>query len=282
MRMRALILTLTLLGFAGAPLLASHPAEAPTVYRVRPGTVVLACGGFDGHCELRHLNGTIEVSPGWNGHFTGDSLPPAIVESKLQLVTAGGQAYPFPATGDLALTALEGFPDGGGLRFRSPAESQQTADLLFTIFRDGQSFDGGLVLSGFYDEGCCDRFRIELGNVVLRADRGLASLDLHGGRFHVVAQWQATRDRTGIGHPVAFDDQSGHFWFGSPENPEVFVKVLDACAVNGRYWLFAGGLTNLGVQISFFDDRVDFAIPATNTLGTPFATFIDTVGFPCD
>jgi hypothetical protein len=262
--------------------LASHPVEGPTIYRVRPGSTVLACGGFDGHCEIRQLRGTIEVFPGYNGHFTGDGLPPAIVESKLELVTLGGHASAFPSPGDLPLTALDGFPDGGRLRFESPAGSQQTVDLSLTPFRDGAGASGGYALGGFYDEGCCDRFRVDFGNVVLRPDRGLASLDLQGGRFHVVAQWYASQGRHGIGHPVALDDQSGHFWFFSPDNPEIFVKVLDACTVNGRYWLFAGGLTNLGVEISFFDDRSDFAIPVANVLGTPFVTFIDAVGFPCD
>jgi hypothetical protein len=266
----------------GAPALAAHPIEGPTIYRVRPGTTVLACGGFDGHCEIRQLRGTLEVIPGYNGHFTGDGAPPAIIESKLELVTSGGGASPFPAPGDLQLTELEGFPDGAGLRFASPAGNQQTVDLILIPFRDGAGAGGGYALGGFYDEGCCDRFLIDLGNVVLRPDRGLASLDLQGGRFHVLVQWEASMGRQGAGQPVALDDQSGHFWFFSPDNPEVFVKVLDACAVNGRYWLFAGGLTNLGVEISFFDDRSDFAIPVANTLGTPFATYIDAVAFPCD
>ena len=47
-------------------------------------------------------------------------------------------------------------------------------------------------------------------------------------------------------------------------------------------YLVAGGLTNLGVEISFFDEQVDFAIAAKNHLGTPFVTFIDTIGFPCE
>jgi hypothetical protein len=266
----------------GAPASAAHPIAAPTTYRVRPGSTVLACGGFDGHCEIRHLRGTIEIFSGYNGHFTGDGLPPAIVHSALELVTTGGHASPFPAAGDLPLTSLEGFPDAGRLRFESPAGSQQTAELVFIPFRDGAGASGGYALDGFYDEGCCDRFRVDFGNVVLRQDRGLASLDLHDGRFHVVVEWQASPGLHGTGHPVALDDDSGHFWFFSPDNPEVFVKVLDACAVNGRYWLFAGGLTNLGVEIAFFDDRTDFAIPASSPLGAPFATFIDGVGFPCD
>jgi hypothetical protein len=206
-----------------------------------------------------------------------------VVDSDLELVTAGGHANPFPQPGDLQLTELEGkTTDAQRIVLTSPVGSFQTVELTLTPFVGEPGSPGGLILDGFYDEGCCDRFRIDLGNVVLRPDSSVTSLDLHDRRFRVVAHWRASAGRSGDGHPVALDHASGYFWFFQPDNPEVFVKVLDACAVNGRYWLFAGGLTNLGVDLSFFDDRVDFAIPVTNPLGRKFATFIDTTGFPCD
>jgi hypothetical protein len=200
----------------------------------------------------------------------------------LEVTTPGGFAAPFPGSSDLPLTALEGSDDGAPLRFVSPAGSAQTAELVLTPFRDGASASGGYAISGFYDEGCCDRFRIELGNVVLRADRAANALEFQGGRFRATATWRAASGRQGTGTPVAIDDASGFFWFFTPNNPEVFVKVLNACAINNRYWIFAGGLTNLGVQIAISDQRSDLVFPIINPLGSNFATFIDTSSFACE
>jgi len=40
---------------------------------------------------------------------------------------------------------------------------------------------------------------------------------------------------------------------GNPDNPEVFVKLIDGRAVNGRWWVFWGGLTDLDYEISVRD-----------------------------
>ena len=39
----------------------------------------------------------------------------------------------------------------------------------------------------------------------------------------------------------------------SPANLEIFVKVIDGCGFNGHYWVFASGLTNLGVSLRVTD-----------------------------
>jgi hypothetical protein len=280
-RGRTTALVAALVAGLAVPAFATHPIPAPFVYRVRPGTTVVACGGFAFRCEVWQLRGTLEVF--FEFHDDEGVLGPSIISSHLELVTAGGHAMPFPHGGDLPLTALEGSTQAGGrLRFVSPAGSLQTVELTLTSFvRDFERVEGQ-VLDGFYDEGCCDRFRIDLGNVVLLPDRGVASLDLHDGRFHVVARWRASGERSGEGQPVPLDRASGYFWFFQPDNPEVFVKILDACIIKGRYWLFAGGLTNLDVEITFVDDRSDGAIVASNPLGQSFATFIDTTGFACN
>ena len=40
---------------------------------------------------------------------------------------------------------------------------------------------------------------------------------------------------------------------GNPNNPEVFVKLLDGTAINGEYWFFYGGLTNLEYTVMVTD-----------------------------
>ncbi|HEU4524230.1 MAG TPA: hypothetical protein VFR62_04375 [Gemmatimonadales bacterium] len=58
----------------------------------------------------------------------------------------------------------------------------------------------------------------------------------------------------GTGHKAsAFaaltSEQTGHFWFQSPVNAEVSVKVVDGRGVNGRLWLFIAPLTTLGFEV---------------------------------
>ena len=55
--------------------------------------------------------------------------------------------------------------------------------------------------------------------------------------------------RTGPGQAIPQNDLFGFFSLpaltSSPENPEVFVKILDGTAINGEYWVFYGHLTDL-------------------------------------
>jgi hypothetical protein len=64
---------------------------------------------------------------------------------------------------------------------------------------------------------------------------------------------------------------AGLFWFFGPANPELLVKVLDGCAINGHYWLFVSGGTNVGVDLDATDTltgrRISVANPDRQTLG---------------
>jgi photosystem II stability/assembly factor-like uncharacterized protein len=55
--------------------------------------------------------------------------------------------------------------------------------------------------------------------------------------------------RVGAGVATPMNDLWGYFSIpaitGNPNNPEVFVKMLDGTALNGAYWFFYGGLTDL-------------------------------------
>lgn len=55
--------------------------------------------------------------------------------------------------------------------------------------------------------------------------------------------------RTSSGFALPQTDGFGFFSLpgitSDPENPEVFLKVLDGTPVNGQYWVFFGGLTDL-------------------------------------
>lgn len=75
-----------------------------------------------------------------------------------------------------------------------------------------------------------------------------------GGRFRVELTYSdPRRGLSGLGRGVALTGDSGYFWFFAPDNVEVVVKVLDGRAVNGHYWVFYGGLTDLGFTLTVTD-----------------------------
>lgn len=78
-----------------------------------------------------------------------------------------------------------------------------------------------------------------------------AQLDLGDeGQFQVRVNWSNPRDgSSGSGHARKLARDSGAFWFFSPDNLEVTVKVLDGRAVNGKWWVFIASMTDLRLEI---------------------------------
>lgn len=109
---------------------------------------------------------------------------------------------------------------------------------------------------------------------------GAQPLSLLGDRFHVEASWRTAAGATGTGTPVSLTDETGYFWFFSPTNTEVVVKVLDACSgPSSRFWVFAGGLTDTEVTLTVTDEANGVKKVYHNPLGTPFAPIQDTAAF---
>jgi hypothetical protein len=104
-----------------------------------------------------------------------------------------------------------------------------------------------------------------------------AGLCLGDGRFQVRAAWQQGTDG-GVAEAVPLSTDTGTFSFFDRDNVELVVKVLDACSVNGRYWVFTGGLTDVGVAIEVVDRTTGERIEYTSASGRPFAPILDTGG----
>ena len=81
-------------------------------------------------------------------------------------------------------------------------------------------------------------------------------LTLRGGRFDLEVDWQ-TSSRAGVGQAVGLSDDTGYFWFSTPENAEILVKVLDACGLAGfnNFWAFSTALSNLEYQMRVTDTQ---------------------------
>ncbi|HEX4959486.1 MAG TPA: hypothetical protein VF173_01510 [Thermoanaerobaculia bacterium] len=107
---------------------------------------------------------------------------------------------------------------------------------------------------------------------------GDARLCLAGGRFQVEAHWTTTSGN-GPGHAVALTPDTGYFWFFDATNVEVVLKVLDACTFNQRFWVFAGGLTNIQVHLTVTDTQTGAVKTYDNPQGKAFQPVQDTGAF---
>ncbi len=105
------------------------------------------------------------------------------------------------------------------------------------------------------------------------------TLCLNGNRFSVTATYRTSDGRSGPATGTELTDDSGYFYFFSSANIEVVVKVLNACGVNNRYWVFAAGLTNVEVTLNVVDTRSGAPKTYFNPLGTAFAPVQDTSAF---
>ena len=102
---------------------------------------------------------------------------------------------------------------------------------------------------------------------------------LRNGRFRVTAEFA-----TGPGAPqpmsgATLTDDTAYLWFFDPNNVEVFLKVVDGCALNDRFWVFAAGLTNVEVRITVEDTQTGTQKVYVNSGGTAFQPIQDTAAF---
>jgi ELWxxDGT repeat protein len=101
---------------------------------------------------------------------------------------------------------------------------------------------------------------------------------LADGRFAVEASWRDFQGRTGMGMAVPLTSDTGYFWFFAPTNVEVMLKVLDGRALNGKFWVFYGALSNVEYSLTV----TDLATGTVRTYRNPsghFASVADTGAF---
>ena len=103
---------------------------------------------------------------------------------------------------------------------------------------------------------------------------------LNQDRFWVSVDFQGHSGPPGVGHLVAGrSEDSAIFWFFQPDNWEVMVKVLDACGVNGHYWVFAAATTDVEYNLTVWDLYTGQASSYFNPLGQAAPAVTDTAAF---
>lgn len=107
-------------------------------------------------------------------------------------------------------------------------------------------------------------------------------LCLGDGRFDVTAEFfDPSVEKWLSGRVTAFSRDTGFFTFFDRTNIEIMAKVLDACAINQRYWVFAGGATDLGVRLTVLDNATATSSLYESEAGQPFRAITDITAFPC-
>jgi hypothetical protein len=103
------------------------------------------------------------------------------------------------------------------------------------------------------------------------------------GRFKVEVAYDATpASGSGPASVVLESGASVKFTFFDPSNIEMILKVLNACSPPfNHWWVFAGGLTNVGVSITVTDTSTGAKKTYSSTKGTLFQPFADTAAFDC-
>jgi 6-phosphogluconolactonase len=108
---------------------------------------------------------------------------------------------------------------------------------------------------------------------------GPTTLCLNNARFRVQATFDAGAAGSGMAQAVRLTADTGYLWFFSADNVEAIVKVLNGCGLNSRYWVFAGGLTNVKVTLTVTDTQAGQSWQYSNRANTVFAPIQDTSAF---
>jgi hypothetical protein len=95
------------------------------------------------------------------------------------------------------------------------------------------------------------------GNLIRQAACGEDAVFVSNDRFQLTARWTTADGRSGAAKGRELTGNSGYFTFFGDDNPELVVKVLDACDLEGfkSFWVFAAGLTDVGVTLTVVDTQ---------------------------
>src|SRR5260370_1779106 len=107
---------------------------------------------------------------------------------------------------------------------------------------------------------------------------GATALCLAADRFKLEAFWRDFQGNSGAGQALPLTADTGTFWFFSPDNIEVIVKVLDGRALDGHFWVFYGALSNVEYSLTVTDTATGLARRYFNPLGQ-LASVGDTTAF---
>lgn len=106
---------------------------------------------------------------------------------------------------------------------------------------------------------------------------------LRDGRFDLQVSWRTAGGESGTGTLAREPTRdSALFYFFSPENWELMVKVLDGCSINGHYWVFAAASTDVAYDVVVTDLLTARTYSFGNRAGEPAVALTELNAFPCN
>ncbi len=109
------------------------------------------------------------------------------------------------------------------------------------------------------------------------------ALCLAAERFRVEATFFAAQTGSGVARMVPLNANSGTMTFFSPQVSEVLIKVLDACSLNERFWVYGAAATDVGYDITVTDTVAGEHVVYSKLQGPPAAALTDSDAFAtCD
>ena len=240
--------------------------------------------------------GARETSLGYSGSVGSDASDPSPRDDDVRMVQPLG---PPNAPTDLVAAAI------GSTEIELRWQDNSRAETEFDVFLQGPG-DSRLRLIGSVPANTTTtvvdelvpniryNFAVEARNGPLRSGRTPTSTattwwsDAAGcgeddvlclGSFEVEVEWTTRDGETGRGIAERLTAESGDFWFFHPANIEMVIKVLDGCRIDGHYWVFAAGLTDVEVTTTVRDLRTGLEMSWTNPQGTLFEPISDMSAF---
>jgi hypothetical protein len=105
-------------------------------------------------------------------------------------------------------------------------------------------------------------------------------LCINNGRFRIELEGRTpTLDPSGTTVIIPSAPDSGLFYFFSPTNIEMLIKVLNGCGLNNRYWLFYAATTNIEFLVVVRDTGTGRVRTYFNPLDRPAPPVQDTDAF---
>ncbi len=204
---------------------------------------------------------------GSDGHLFVDRLAPGtFAQTPAVVASRGGSPQ------GMAFAAGRLWMVFSGFEFSSADASHLAAGLSGNLFPQFPTPDGEL--STFYTTS--------IFPTVVSCVPGPTVACLYN-RFKVEVSYDATpQNGSGAGNVILESPQSIKFSFFDTGNVELIVKILNACSPPfNKWWVFAGGLTDVGVSIKVTDTATGAVKTYANPKGSLFQPVADTTAFGC-
>jgi len=234
------------------------------------------------------IAGTYEIGTA----LFGGAIPDAGLSGEIACMTDGIDPFVtgdlsnlngcLPATNPGDLAGKIALIDRGACSFTTKVKNAQDAGAIGAIIANTGG-NSALGLGGADDTITIPAISVgrKDGNKLRQAACGEAAAIVQEDRFQIQVQFMTAEGDEGFGVAQPLTDDGAYFTFFDPENPEIFVKVIDGCGFNDNFWFFAAGLTNVQVIMTVIDTQTGALQAFLSPVGSAFEPIQNIMAFPC-